>query len=373
MKRFACVFLALMMLALFAACGRETSAQSAVLPVEDSIFFAFGGALYREDPAKSTRARVLSSGVSGLILHGGWFYFVDTDQDNHLSRVRTDGTGREIFVELAAAQPQPAGDWIYFINRDDRGRLYRARGGEEPGAPERVTKRVCTALYAEDNVLFYSDGKQIFRLPPDAAEDGATPLPFQSSGVKQMQLAGGNAIAVRGGRLSAFRLTDETFLLDPVLPGEAEDWLLTAQGIFYSQEGQLLRLSPDIFSVASKDEVVYEADPNDPNSLLAYANGSRTPTYRVAVPAGGGDPWYVTVRGDSVFCAAKSDDHVFKEFLATEIDVLKNRSGTIVLPLGCRRVVGVAGEHVYFIAEEDGSLQRTKLINPKAELVLEAK
>lgn len=85
---------------------------------------ADGGSLYKIRMDGTDKMKLNSEVSSYISVAGGWVYYCN---QFCISRVRTDGTGREtIYKDLKASQPYVYGDWIYFFALDS-GKMYRMR------------------------------------------------------------------------------------------------------------------------------------------------------------------------------------------------------------------------------------------------------
>jgi hypothetical protein len=91
--------------------------------------------LYKVDTEGQSKTRLcddfVTSAAEGLpVLSDGWIYYAagsSNAADVKLTRIKTDGTGREQLDDIPGLLYQVIGDWIYYLNTADRGNLYRLR------------------------------------------------------------------------------------------------------------------------------------------------------------------------------------------------------------------------------------------------------
>lgn len=62
-----------------------------------------------------------------LNVHDGWIYYIARDEGGRIYRIRPDGSGRVQVNSDKSWMINIADDWIYYSNRDDDDRLYRIR------------------------------------------------------------------------------------------------------------------------------------------------------------------------------------------------------------------------------------------------------
>lgn len=70
-----------------------------------------------------------------LNLHENWIYYINDEDGGKIYRIRTDGSGKVKVNNEKSWLVNVAGDWIYYSNRDENDRFYRIRtdgSGKEP-------------------------------------------------------------------------------------------------------------------------------------------------------------------------------------------------------------------------------------------------
>ena len=89
-----------------------------------------GGTLYKSR-LDGTEEALLDSSAKCVNLNivDDWIYYTVRlkEKRNSFAKLRTDGTGREILSEVSGDCINIIGNWMYYINGDDNGMLYRMR------------------------------------------------------------------------------------------------------------------------------------------------------------------------------------------------------------------------------------------------------
>ena len=99
------------------------------------------GALYKQEIGKSDITKLTEDNAIYLNSQGQWVYFVNTSRDNVISRIRFDGRTEpssnnpyyvikgeaETLSHDEAGQLLLVDDWLYYVNKSDKQKLYRMK------------------------------------------------------------------------------------------------------------------------------------------------------------------------------------------------------------------------------------------------------
>ena len=99
------------------------------------------GALYKQEIGSSDVVKLIDDNALYLNSQGQWVYFVNTSRDNVISKIRFDGRieptadspyyvrkgEAETLNHDEAGQLLLVGDWLYYVNKSDKQKLYRMK------------------------------------------------------------------------------------------------------------------------------------------------------------------------------------------------------------------------------------------------------
>jgi hypothetical protein len=114
--------------------------------IGDTIYYrndSDGGTLYSIRTDGAERKKLGEAACSSVSVENGWIYFSTQEGEKAaFYRMRTDGS-----------DPYVSGDWVYYVNKEDQGSLWRVPAGG--GEPQKVVAGVEIEYAIADGKLYY--------------------------------------------------------------------------------------------------------------------------------------------------------------------------------------------------------------------------
>ena len=228
-----CILLSFVLSAFFfSGCSAQKTdvltPESPVIPVE-----------VEKDTIGNTNSNIQNGGHS--VLYKDWIYFLNFTEDNHLYRMKTDGTEESLVIEDTAYLLNASGEWIYYSSGNAEGKIFRIR----PDGSERSLVSDVTAMnmmVSEDLIYFinYSvqDGSDMFKL-------------------FSIRTDGNDKKKIMDDRVSSFSISEEWIYY--LKEGEQKIYRVKKDG---TENTKISDLEASTFTIHEK-AIYYTAYPND--------------------------------------------------------------------------------------------------------------
>lgn len=136
----------------------STSIYGDINVVGDRIFCSSGSESYAINAMNSdgNNNTVIGNGMGYSFRFGdGWMYYVNITDNDHINRVRTDGTGWQSFDAVSSGEIDLSGGWIYYSNGDDNNSLYKI--SIDGTANQKVLDHPVGDFKVSGSMVYYSD------------------------------------------------------------------------------------------------------------------------------------------------------------------------------------------------------------------------
>lgn len=124
-------------------------------------FNYFYDPLYKE----SINQRINNDASAWLNVTGEWIYYANLDDQGRIYRIRNNGAGKEKLTDDSAEFINVSGDWLFYINIDDENRIYKVR--TDGSKRQIVGQDQATFLNHAGGWLYYAnldDNQKLYRL-----------------------------------------------------------------------------------------------------------------------------------------------------------------------------------------------------------------
>ncbi|MDW7740284.1 MAG: DUF5050 domain-containing protein [Bacillota bacterium] len=130
-----------------------------------------GGALTRSNMLTGETTLITSDSAWFINVLNDWIFYVNRDDQNHLYRIRTDGSDRSVVIADSVWFLNLVDGWLYYVNEDDAYNLYRidTAGNNE----QRLNTDYSWFLNVVDGWIYYinqSDRDTIYRISLDGSD-----------------------------------------------------------------------------------------------------------------------------------------------------------------------------------------------------------